>query len=152
MPLCFRGLLARCAPRETALIRGLLVRTCRSGVVTLVLARVKNSTLEPGLEMSMMLLPASRGQVELFGEQPTREPTPFRFSRTLSLALVPHPPHRSRSSTLVPFLLRSSLSPFLSLSRSPRPVHSYTAVARKLGNVKFEEGPSGPYISSRQLR
>lgn len=105
MPLCFRGQVRATWNRTHT---GLLARSCRSGVaasITLILARVKNSALEPGLEMStMLLLPASRGQVELFGEQPTREPTPFRFPHTLSLA-------RSSSSPSLSFFHPCSISP-----------------------------------------
>lgn len=138
---------ARCAPRVTALTRGLLaIRSCRSGFaaasITLILARVKNSALELGLEMStMLLLPASRGQVELFGEQPTREPTTISFpshSLARSFLILPLGP---RSSTLVPFLLRPSLSPSLSVSfiSAGSFVHRGGPQARQL-----EEGPSGP--------
>lgn len=75
--------------------------------------------LEPRrcLEMSTMLLPASRGQVELFGEQPTRGPTVSFLSLFLSffLAFVPRPPPR-RFLSRIPFL---PVCPCLSIPLCP---------------------------------
>lgn len=84
----------------------------------------KFGALEPRrcLEMSTVLL-ASRGQVELFGEQPTRGPTVSFLSLLLFffLAFVSHPPPRC---FLFPLFLFSrsvsvSLSIFLCSARSP---------------------------------
>lgn len=93
-------------------------------------SKIRRSSL--CLEMSTMLL-ASRGQVELFGEQPTRGPTvSFR-----SLILLLHPPSRRESFSLIPSQFVSIpfyFSLFVSLSFACL-VHSYAAVAHELGNV-----------------
>lgn len=138
-------------------IRGFLARvlpiTSRS---LLVLARVKNSTLlslAESLEMSTMLLLASRGQVELFGEQPTRGSTVSFLSLFLSffLAFV-SPSSPSPLSCSFSFFLSLcvslSFSLFLSVQRvllrsAGSFVHGDAASSATSGPGD-EEGPSGP--------
>lgn len=120
---------ARCTPRETA-HTGLPGESPADhvAIITRPGTGQKFGTLEPHRYLEMLL--ASRGQVELFGEQPTRGPTVSFLSLFLFLSYVPHPPPRrflfplflfSRS---VPVSLRFSLSSTFSFAR----LHSYTPV------------------------
>lgn len=136
-----------------SLIRGFLAGSCSDHVTIITCPGTgqKFGALEPRrcLEMSTMLLLASRGQVELFGEQPTRGPTVSFLSLLLFffLAFVSHPPPRRFLFLLFLFSICLRLSVRFSLFSTfsfARLVHSYSAASSATSGPGDEEGPSGP--------